>query len=78
MENEEAEFTAHKLDEEEIEELMNTECVLAVVFQGKLKNLYDTTRFLRELGCHVYYRKSSKSKLEIVVHKEKGEKNGND
>jgi len=65
------------MSQEEISDLMDTSCNLAIVWSGKLKDLYEVTRFLRERGSYIYYKKSSKDKIYIKVQKEKGEKNEN-
>jgi len=65
------------VSQEEIADLMSTDCTMAVVFTGKLRNLYEVAKFLKGIGCYVYYKKSAKGRLNIVVQKEKGEANGN-
>lgn len=62
------------MEREDVEELMETSCTMGIIFAGKLRDLYKTTQFLRTIGCHVYYKKTSRDRLTIVISKENGEK----
>ena len=56
-----------KEEKHELEaEVADLYVTMAIVFSGKLKNLYQTLDFLNELGVRVIYRKAAKGKLLIV------------
>ena len=53
------------------EEVMGTTCTCAIVFRGKIKNLYDAVEYLKDKRCIVIYKKTSMKKLIIIKGEEK-------
>ena len=65
-----------EISQEELDDLLSTNCNLCVVWKGQLGDMTAVCKFLKERNAYVFYRKASKDHLVVSVKKE-GEENGN-